>query len=33
MNEFEKAMEVVLSEALARLELVSDEEIERLYIS
>jgi hypothetical protein len=33
MNEFEIAMEVILSEALDKLESISDEEIERLYIS
>jgi hypothetical protein len=33
MNEFEIAMQIVLSEALATLESIPDEEIERLYIS
>jgi hypothetical protein len=33
MNEFDKAMQIVLSEALAILESIPDEEIERLYIS
>jgi hypothetical protein len=33
MNEFEIEMKVILSEALAILERLSDEDIERLYIS
>jgi hypothetical protein len=33
MNEFEIEMKVILSEALAILESIPDEEIERLYIS
>jgi hypothetical protein len=33
MNEFEIEMKVILSEALDILERLSDEDIERLYIS